>query len=274
MSNFKRNKPNELITRTLSGIIYAGFILLSLGTNSPYPFFVVFTIFYLLSISEVIKIWRIPRYFGFSAAAFWLMNAVPFFKIPGLSFGSQAALMITLTVYIAGLIFYTFFKHDLQTGMRFAGAFLYLAVPLTAVVFILLHPGGTTLILTVFVLIWANDTLAYLSGKNFGKHRLAPSISPKKTLEGLIGGIAGTIVVAFLLRHAGLALPDNNLTLLAWALSVSVLATLGDLFESYLKRKSGLKDSGTIIPGHGGILDRLDSFFFVIPALFVYLILV
>ncbi len=272
METSKTYKPSDLLLRTLSGLIYAGLIVLSLYDSSPYPFFVLFTLFYLLAIPETIKIWRIPRYFGFIAVAFWLMLSVPFLSLTGVSFVSRTALSITLLLTILFTLIYTYFRHGLSAGFRFTGAFLYLALALASTFSVLFFYRQPLLILITFILIWANDTFAYLTGKNFGKHPLAPSVSPKKTIEGLIGGMTGTVIVAFLLKYTGFLDFFSNGKLVLFALSISILATLGDLFESYLKRKAGVKDSGNIMPGHGGILDRLDSYFFVIPALFVYLI--
>ena len=123
--------------------------------------------------------------------------------------------------------------------------------------------------LTLYVFIWLNDTGAYLSGSLLGKHRLYPRISPKKSWEGAIGGalftMASAVVVARLCPF---------LTVWQWvgmALVVVVFGTLGDLTESMIKRHIGIKDSGHILPGHGGILDRLDSMLFAIPAVIVYL---
>lgn len=123
--------------------------------------------------------------------------------------------------------------------------------------------------LTLYVFIWLNDTGAYLSGSLLGKHRLYPRISPKKSWEGAIGGALFTMASAVVVAHL-----CPFLTVWQWvgmALVVVVFGTLGDLTESMIKRHIGIKDSGHILPGHGGILDRLDSMLFAIPAVIVYL---
>ena len=128
-------------------------------------------------------------------------------------------------------------------------------------------------LLFVFAVIWLNDTGAYLSGKKFGKHLLAPGISPKKTWEGFVGGIALAVVAQWILFPF---LFENHI---AWkaalvAILISCAATMGDLIQSRMKRIAGVKDSGNILPGHGGAFDRLDSFIFALPvALFFYLII-
>ena len=126
------------------------------------------------------------------------------------------------------------------------------------------------MILLLLCLIWATDTGAYYTGKTFGKHKFAPSISPNKTWEGTLGGLALACVVAAAFKET--LLPD-----LTW-LDAGILALLGggwgqmgDLFESAFKRSCGVKDSGTLLPGHGGVLDRFDSLIFTAPAYYLYL---
>ena len=120
-------------------------------------------------------------------------------------------------------------------------------------------------IFALLFLIWASDIGAYAAGKTFGKHKLAPKISPGKTWEGWAGGFVLTLVVGWAL---GYLLPDLPLTYrLVAAGVVAVFAPLGDLAESMLKRSVGVKDSGSIMPGHGGLLDRFDAFLLVLPVL-------
>lgn len=120
------------------------------------------------------------------------------------------------------------------------------------------------------LLIWTGDTAAYYAGRTFGKHKLAPSLSPKKTWEGAIGGGVGAMAVALLLASVwsgGLAMPH-------WLVLAGIVGTfgpLGDLFESALKRAAGAKDSASILPGHGGVLDRFDALAFVAPLAAAYL---
>ncbi|OWY21289.1 hypothetical protein C7N43_19290 [Sphingobacteriales bacterium UPWRP_1] len=148
---------------------------------------------------------------------------------------------------------------------------LYIAVPL-AMVNAIAHFGGTyqpRLVLGVFFLIWANDTGAYFAGRFFGKTPLFKTISPKKTWEGSVGGLLLTLAVAF---AAAQLLPQLSLPVwLGIAFFSVTIGTWGDLAESMLKRNVGVKDSGNILPGHGGILDRLDAVFFVIPFVWAWL---
>ncbi len=122
----------------------------------------------------------------------------------------------------------------------------------------------------LFILIWSSDTFAYLTGKFFGKHKMAPKISPKKTWEGFAGGVFLTIVLGFFIEKY---FPELRANWMIVGFLVSVFAPFGDLVESQLKRNFGVKDSGNIIPGHGGILDRLDSFIIAVPVVYLYFIL-
>lgn len=122
----------------------------------------------------------------------------------------------------------------------------------------------------LFILIWSSDTFAYLTGKFFGKHIMAPKISPKKTWEGFAGGVFLTIVLGFFIEKYFPELRGNWMIV---GFLISVFAPFGDLVESQLKRNFGVKDSGNIIPGHGGILDRLDSFIIAVPVVYLYFIL-
>lgn len=122
----------------------------------------------------------------------------------------------------------------------------------------------------LFILIWSSDSFAYFFGRLFGKHKMAPKISPKKTWEGFLGGVLCTLILGFFVENK---MPDMRGNWIFVGFLVSIFAPLGDLVESQLKRTFGVKDSGNIIPGHGGILDRLDSFIICAPIVYLYFIL-
>jgi phosphatidate cytidylyltransferase len=131
------------------------------------------------------------------------------------------------------------------------------------------------IIIGLFILIWTNDTFAYLVGKSIGKHKLFERVSPKKTIEGFLGGVVFAAFAGFLISKLYIRPnPDfSQKSILIWtiiALIVSIFGTIGDLIESKFKRIAGVKDSGTIMPGHGGVLDRLDSVIFVAPVIFLF----
>ncbi len=122
----------------------------------------------------------------------------------------------------------------------------------------------------LFILIWSSDSFAYFAGRLFGKHKMAPKISPKKTWEGFAGGVLLTLILGYFIESNFPELRGNWMFV---GFLVSIFAPLGDLVESQLKRTFGVKDSGNIIPGHGGILDRLDSFIICVPVVYLYFIL-
>ena len=126
---------------------------------------------------------------------------------------------------------------------------------------------GTAMVWVMFIGTWASDSFAYFAGRAFGSHKLAPAISPNKTIEGFFGGLIGTIAVVVGLGWL-LAMPLPQMAALGAA--IAVLGTLGDLVESMMKRQTGIKDSGAIIPGHGGVWDRFDSVLFTAPLVYYY----
>jgi phosphatidate cytidylyltransferase len=139
-------------------------------------------------------------------------------------------------------------------GWKIAG-FFYALAPALALLWLRERPDGVALVLWVFVVTWAVDTGGYFVGRRFGRHPLAPAVSPKKTWEGLYGGVAAATLFGGLLT----LLARLDLTLLLLAPILAVAAQIGDLFESWLKRRAGVKDSGSWLPGHGGLFDRLDG---------------
>jgi phosphatidate cytidylyltransferase len=124
------------------------------------------------------------------------------------------------------------------------------------------------IIISIFLLIWTNDTFAYIVGKSIGKHKLFERISPKKTIEGFVGGVVFAILTSLLISKYYIEGATN--IWIGIAFIVGIFGTIGDLIESKFKRIAGVKDSGKIMPGHGGILDRLDSVIFVAPFVFLF----
>lgn len=132
-------------------------------------------------------------------------------------------------------------------------------------------PDGWIWLIFTLAGTWACDTTAYFVGKAFGRRRLAPELSPKKTLEGAIGGIMGSVLAGYLFALIYPFLPLSKMLLLG--LLVGAAAEVGDLLESAFKRQAGVKDSSKLIPGHGGILDRIDSALFSAPLVYYYVLL-
>jgi phosphatidate cytidylyltransferase len=146
---------------------------------------------------------------------------------------------------------------------------LYIPFLLGFLVLLRNQPSGWQWILLIMAIVMGGDSAAYFIGCRFGKRKLYPAVSPNKSVEGSIGGIAGSmvgVIVARMLFFSGITLPDALIA----AVLIGVISQTGDLFESLLKRSSGVKDSGSIFPGHGGILDRLDSILFAAPVAYYY----
>ncbi len=148
---------------------------------------------------------------------------------------------------------------------------LYIAIPMMSLCLLVFgkeHSYHPELALCVFIFIWISDTFAYLTGRFLGKHHLIERISPHKTVEGLVGGLLFTLVAAALFHFTGLFSFhfDSLWQWLGFALLCGLFGVMGDLFESTLKRVTGVKDSGRIMPGHGGLLDRFDSSLMALPA--------
>jgi phosphatidate cytidylyltransferase len=156
---------------------------------------------------------------------------------------------------------------------------IYIGAPMALMVYLsnLISPH---LILAIFLLLWINDTGAFLIGSLFGKHRLFERISPKKSWEGFFGGLIATLIASALFcRYFNdfFGIGDHDLIMLVWlgfGAVISIFGTWGDLVESLMKRTLHVKDSGTMIPGHGGILDRIDSLLLALPAAIAFLSLI
>jgi phosphatidate cytidylyltransferase len=181
-------------------------------------------------------------------------------------------------LFLMGLVVLTLWtKRPLVEALPSAGisssALLLVAFPLSYAV--RLHggigPDGPRLLLFALAITWAADTTAYFVGRAIGKHPLAPHISPKKTWEGSIGSLIGSLLIAYIF-HWWLTIPLAHLY--AMATVGNIAGQMGDLVESACKRSAGVKDSGGLLPGHGGVLDRIDALILAIPVIWYYLVLV
>lgn len=180
-----------------------------------------------------------------------------------------AAYMMTLFVYMV-------FTHDKTSFSKVAKSFMatvYITICFMHVVFIRNEYAGFFLIWLVFLTAWMTDTFAYTFGMLFGKHKLIPNVSPKKSVEGAIGGIIGCIAINVLITYivsVNTGLVVNYLNLIVMLFLASIVSQLGDLAASCIKRDEDIKDFGNIMPGHGGILDRCDSVLFVAPFMYYF----
>jgi len=259
----------ELIRRLLTGGVYVFILLAAVFLNSD-AFDFLFMAFGLACIYEYKRITKLRGYYLFMAylALWWLFIYLIQNKFTiALLLGATIGINMFLLTYLLSKK-----KQKLPKSMTFISGVFYIG---GGCIFLTLIPYTTPefakmLITGIFLIIWMNDSFAYLIGKQFGKNKLYPSVSPKKTVEGSIGGLVFGLLAAVLIAQI-----DPLLSLYQWLLLATVVVitgNLGDLLESKFKRVAGVKDSGAILPGHGGMLDRLDSLIFAAP--FAYLLII
>ena len=270
-------------TRLISGTIYVALIVLVLLLSMVWGLWILLSVFAVAGIIEFNRLTGVNRPYIFRivldcAAAVWLLYATAQY---GMAISHGLGIFLPYLLYLLYVVCRsTFLPHQAMLpslsnsliGQLYIAVPLALTIRLTLVVdpFSSMTQYNGLLLLAIFIFIWVNDTGAYLVGSRWGKRRLAPSISPKKSVEGSIGGLLLVLLSAVVLRL--LLFPELSwLRILLIATVVAVFGTIGDLFESSLKRQAGVKDSGKLIPGHGGILDRIDSLLLAVPA--VYLLL-
>ena len=280
--------------RSLSGLVYV--LVIAICTTpvgaylfssflpevkQQYLFYGLITFFFAVGIFECIRIMKfdngIYKWLVFPIAAFIYYTFTKRFFYHGFFFNVNLSEMLSLALIpIAAITLFKFPKELYFENGKLIFTVVYLALPFG---FALGLPKFSTLdtektftleVFMLFVLIWSSDTFAYLTGKFFGKHKMAPKISPKKTWEGFAGGVVLTLILGFFVEQYFPELRGNWMIV---GLLVSIFAPLGDLVESQLKRSFAVKDSGNIIPGHGGVLDRLDSFIICAPVVYLYFIL-
>ena len=264
----------ETLLRGFSGLVYIALLLLSF--LNEHTLILIFFVFGLICISEFKKLVQLSHwspyliftiiYFVFG---YWKIFVNSTY---GLDVATQILQVITIFVLLF-LIKDLFsektiplfeFKKYILTTFYLSSAFVFLPL-------ITKYDGffDVSILLGSFILIWINDTAAYFVGKNFGKQKLFPSVSPKKTVEGFLGGVFFACVASFFISLYTYDVSFNSWLILS--IIVSTTGTLGDLIESKFKRQANVKDSGTIMPGHGGLLDRLDSIIFAAPFIYLFL---
>ncbi len=185
--------------------------------------------------------------------------------------GLAVPLLTALFIACALRVLFSFrdIRHAAGEVALLGAGFLYVPLLLTHLLWLRSLPHGIDWVFLLLVIVMAGDTAAYYVGSSLGKRKLYPVVSPNKSVEGALGGLCGSIVGAFIAKAT--FFPELTVgDCLAAALLMGPMGQLGDLFESLLKRSFGVKDSGVIIPGHGGVLDRLDSILFAAPAAYYY----
>ena len=284
----------NFIQRTISGVIYVLVIAICttpLGENlfssflpqvkQQYLFYGLITLFLVVGLYECIRLMKfdnsIYKWLVFPIAAIIYYRFTKRFFYHGFFFDLNFSEILALAwIPIAVVTLFKYSRELYFENGKLIFTVVYVTLPFAFSLglpkFSTLDPSKTfTLeIFMLFVLIWSSDTFAYLTGKFFGKHKMAPKISPKKTWEGFAGGVVLTLILGFFVEQYFPELRGNWMMV---GFLVSVFAPLGDLVESQLKRSFAVKDSGNILPGHGGVLDRLDSFIICVPVVYLYFIL-
>jgi phosphatidate cytidylyltransferase len=247
--------------RALFGGLYALVLIGVFGFTSFGTYLL--AIFTLLLLNEVAKILEVQSRFPLLAFTSIFLMFGSLWNWGGLQEIISSTMTIGILMVLA-LLRADQPAHEMRRGL-FALAYVYLPMALL----IQTARDFSELILFIFTMIWASDTVAYLVGRAIGKTPFAPKLSPKKTLEGFFGGVVGTIGIGWTVNHYW-DLMDNDVAL-ALAAAIAITAPFGDLVASSLKREAGVKDSGVFLPGHGGALDRLDSFLTAAPiAVLIY----
>lgn len=264
---------SNLVTRTITGLL---FVLTLIGSVlfHPLTFAIVFLVIEVLALLEF---YRILRRCGASSQAIYgsLLGAYVFlsgFLWYYISVGVYLSLLIfPLIIFVFIWELYRMKKRPIINIASTLLGIIYISIPFALLNHIAFFSGEYSgkLVLGIFILMWASDTGAYVFGVLFGKNRLFERISPKKSWEGFFGGLFTSLLGAFLMtKYYGVFIAEEW-----YVISILMVAfgTLGDLVESLFKRSINLKDSGKLLPGHGGILDRFDSILLAIPIIFTYL---
>lgn len=270
---------NNFVVRALTGAVFVALILAAILLN-PVLFAVVFGIISILAIWEFCSLVNQKEGVHVNRFICTVGGAYLFFAFFGYAINYQGASIfipyLIIMLYLLTSELYLKRESPMNNWAYAMLSQLYVALPFAmlntlafqfsmtnaAVTFAPLYP------LSLFLFLWASDTGAYCSGMLFGKHKLFPRVSPKKSWEGSIGGGILAIIVSAVICYF---VKTSYLEWAGFALVVVVFGTWGDLVESLLKRELGIKDSGHILPGHGGILDRMDSSLLAIPASVIYL---
>jgi phosphatidate cytidylyltransferase len=258
---------NENVIRSLSGLVYI-FLIVAASLYSKDTLLLLFGIFLLQTVREFCDLVSLSKIPALIIAV--ILYSIFGFFLPINQWTDFGLIMGSLFVLIR-LVFWLFDKTNTNVVAiqnKWVNLIGYIILPIICIVKIATFDGfEPTLIICIFILIWTNDTFAYIVGKSIGKRKLFETISPKKTIEGFVGGIMFSIIAALII--ANYYFLRTTFFWIATALIISIFGTLGDLVESKFKRLANVKDSGHIMPGHGGLLDRLDSIIFVSPFLFL-----
>ncbi|MDE5800832.1 MAG: phosphatidate cytidylyltransferase [Paramuribaculum sp.] len=272
----------NILIRAASGAVYVALIVVSILYGSYWAFPTLCAFFTFLGIMEFQRMAQTDFFSSPQSLFVDLLIGLLIITVTALNgihivgnFMPSILILFTLLLVLVRLIM-QLYSHRADAVKHLAYSLMsifYVAVPL-AFAIILYHAFGAAMMLLVFIMIWLNDTGAFLVGSALGSHHLFKRLSPKKSWEGFIGGLCFCIAAGYLAKPIA---PEyfemfSDGWLVGLGVLVCVMSTWGDLFESMIKRTFGVKDSGNILPGHGGILDRIDSLLFVAPSVLLYLL--
>lgn len=271
----------DLLPRILSGSVYIGLVVLG-TTMEPWFFAGLMALFLVLCLMEYISITELSDKLYIALAV--IGSAGIFYFFSDYLFNQHSAFVLQSLSFAGPVLFllacFTILFSTKELYVEFGNAtiaVIYIAVPFSLALTIpqISYDLGKEVIsneiLFIFILIWISDIMAYVVGSLWGKHKLVPKISNGKTWEGAIGGFLFTLIVGYVLEFH--IFPESRFNWMIISMIVAIAAPIGDIVESKLKRSFNTKDSGKWIPGHGGFLDRLDSFIFVIPMVYLYLLI-
>ena len=265
--------PRFNIIRFFAGISFGIIIILSVLLLDKLGFFFICAVLIVISVYELFFIYDLndPGHFVFPAVLSVITAYVYVF------FGDSLLILVffisIFLIFLKGILFF-----DKKSGLSFligTFAIIYAGFFLSFLLKIFDLPDGRLFLLLLFALVWTSDIFAYYGGRHFGRHKLYESLSPKKTVEGALFGFIFAIFTALIFRAA--VFEHNKLNILRYVFicAVTIIAgIIGDLAESLIKRSGGKKDSGHLIPGHGGILDRIDSLILAAPSFYFLLLFV
>lgn len=268
----------NLVTRIVTGIIYIAVILLGI-LGGKYSFISVFGVFLAIGLYEFYRMSEKNTSHAISKIFNIVSGVLIFFSVHlYLEDIFPLALPLICITYLLILFVSSIFinRTDILHAIIYSVfGQIYITVPLSILMLISYHYQTLSneyyyaFVMAVFIFIWVNDTAAFVVGSLFGKHKFIERISPKKTVEGFVGGIAFSVLAAVVLSRF---FTDYSPAFwIGFGIITALFGTLGDLFESLIKRTYEVKDSGHVIPGHGGLLDRIDSLLIAIPAVYIYL---
>lgn len=257
----------EIITRGVSGTLYVALLLGSMF-YAPLPFYAVIGVFTSLALWEFLHLIDFKRYLFF-LILLMLIVLLYYNQIPQpwieifLFFVIGANMLVTLLCFRQEKKPFSTFKKIVLVSFYLIGSGIFIPVLL----------GNSSqfdpyVVMVFYVSIWSNNSFAYLVGSQFGKHKLFPSISPKKSWEGYFGGGIAVFIVLYLFEQQNPYFGYHWITL---GVLVPIFATLGDFVQSYFKRRANVKDSGSLLPGHGGFYDRMDSVIYCAPFYYLFL---